>query len=70
MAERLVSYVLSGGLGTKLWPLSRHDNPKQFHDLAGDGSMLSVTLRRAAAGPAGGADRSGAPATSSDPPIY
>ncbi len=46
MAERIVSFVMSGGVGSRLWPLSREDNPKQFHDLAGDGSMLAKTLRR------------------------
>ena len=46
MADRIVSFVMSGGVGSRLWPLSREDNPKQFHDLAGDGSMLVKTLRR------------------------
>ncbi len=46
MSERIVSFVMSGGVGSRLWPLSREDNPKQFHDLAGDGSMLVKTLRR------------------------
>ncbi|MDI6026568.1 AGE family epimerase/isomerase [Corticibacterium sp. UT-5YL-CI-8] len=46
MAARIVSFVMSGGVGSRLWPLSREDNPKQFHDLAGDGSMLTKTLRR------------------------
>ena len=40
MAGRIVSFVMSGGVGSRLWPLSREDNPKQFHDLSGDGSML------------------------------
>ena len=49
MAERIVSFVMSGGVGSRLWPLSREDNPKQFHDLSGDGSMLVKTLKRLAA---------------------
>ena len=53
MAERIVSFVMSGGVGSRLWPLSREDNPKQFHDLSGDGSMLVKTLRRLTARPAG-----------------
>ncbi len=53
MSEKIVSFVMSGGVGSRLWPLSREDNPKQFHDLAGDGSMLAKTLRRLAARPAG-----------------
>ena len=46
MRERIACFVLSGGVGSRLWPLSREDNPKQFHDLAGNGSMLSKTVRR------------------------
>ncbi|MET2827761.1 AGE family epimerase/isomerase [Mesorhizobium shangrilense] len=53
MTERIVSFVMSGGVGSRLWPLSREDNPKQFHDFSGDGSMLAKTLRRLAARPAG-----------------
>ncbi|HEV2900221.1 MAG TPA: mannose-1-phosphate guanylyltransferase/mannose-6-phosphate isomerase [Pseudaminobacter sp.] len=53
MTERIVSFVMSGGVGSRLWPLSREDNPKQFHDLSGDGSMLAKTLRRLAARPEG-----------------
>ena len=53
MAERIVSFVMSGGVGSRLWPLSREDNPKQFHDLSGDGSMLVKTLRRLKARPDG-----------------
>ncbi|MER9459212.1 mannose-1-phosphate guanylyltransferase/mannose-6-phosphate isomerase [Mesorhizobium sp. M0387] len=53
MTERIVSFVMSGGVGSRLWPLSREDNPKQFHDLSGDGSMLAKTLRRLIARPEG-----------------
>lgn len=44
--QRIISFVMSGGVGSRLWPLSREDNPKQFHDLSGQGSMLAKTLRR------------------------
>ncbi len=46
MRERIACFVMSGGVGSRLWPLSREDNPKQFHDLSGNGSMLSKTVRR------------------------
>lgn len=46
MAERINCFVMSGGIGSRLWPLSREDYPKQFHDLAGGGSMLVTTIRR------------------------
>lgn len=46
MADRIVGFVLCGGAGTRLWPLSRQDRPKQFHDLSGAGPMLARTLQR------------------------
>ena len=53
MSARIVSFVMSGGIGSRLWPLSREDNPKQFHDLSGGGSMIHQTVRRMAARTAG-----------------
>ncbi|MER8556651.1 AGE family epimerase/isomerase [Mesorhizobium sp. M1217] len=53
MSDRIISFVMSGGVGSRLWPLSREDNPKQFHDLSGDGSMLAKTVRRLKARPDG-----------------
>jgi mannose-1-phosphate guanylyltransferase/mannose-6-phosphate isomerase len=47
--NRIVSFVMSGGVGSRLWPLSREDNPKQFHSLAGERSMLVNTVHRMAA---------------------
>lgn len=47
---RIVPVILSGGAGTRLWPLSRADYPKQFLDLLGDGTMLQATARRVADG--------------------
>ena len=38
--------ILSGGGGTRLWPLSRAKNPKQFHRLTGDLSLLQATAER------------------------
>ncbi len=40
--------LLSGGSGTRLWPLSREAYPKQFLALASDYSLLQDTWRRAA----------------------
>ncbi len=38
--------ILSGGAGSRLWPLSSQKKPKQFHALTGDTSMFGQTLRR------------------------
>ena len=39
--------VLSGGSGTRLWPLSREKYPKQLLSLIGEDSLLQATVRRA-----------------------
>lgn len=38
--------VLAGGSGTRLWPLSRKDYPKQFLKLNGNESLLRQTVNR------------------------
>jgi len=38
--------ILSGGSGTRLWPLSRKSRPKQFLPLAGEKSLFAQTLER------------------------
>ncbi len=43
--------VLSGGSGTRLWPLSRQNQPKQFLALIGERSLYQETILRAAALP-------------------
>jgi mannose-1-phosphate guanylyltransferase len=45
---RVVPVILSGGSGTRLWPLSRTDCPKQFIALAGTETMLQLTVERVA----------------------
>lgn len=44
--ETIIGFVMSGGVGSRLWPLSREDFPKQFHALSGQSSMLVKTVRR------------------------
>ena len=39
--------ILSGGSGTRLWPLSRQNQPKQFLSLIGDHSLFQETVLRA-----------------------
>jgi mannose-1-phosphate guanylyltransferase len=43
---RLYVLVLSGGAGTRLWPLSRRGRPKQFLDLLADETLLQDTVDR------------------------
>jgi len=42
----MVPVIMSGGSGTRLWPLSRKLFPKQFLPLSGETSMLQETLSR------------------------
>lgn len=42
----IVPVILSGGAGTRLWPMSRPERPKQFLSLTADETMLQLTARR------------------------
>src|SRR5512133_765835 len=42
----LTPLILSGGSGTRLWPLSRELYPKQLLPLVGDRTMLQETAER------------------------
>ena len=44
--EMLIPLILSGGSGTRLWPVSRKNLPKQFLALAGKGTLFQQTLAR------------------------
>ena len=38
--------ILAGGSGTRFWPYSRHNRPKQLLKIVGDQSMLQMTVDR------------------------
>lgn len=40
--------IRAGGVGTRLWPISRADNPKQFQKIVGDNTMVKTTFERVA----------------------
>ena len=42
----IVPVILSGGSGTRLWPLSREQYPKQYLPLTGGSTMLQETMLR------------------------
>src|SRR5262245_13204421 len=44
---RAFTIVMAGGSGTRFWPLSRADRPKQLLPLAGAEPLLAATVRRA-----------------------
>ena len=43
---RIIPVILSGGSGTRLWPLSRKQYPKQYLPLASVNTMLQETYLR------------------------
>lgn len=51
MKNPLIPVILSGGAGTRLWPVSREANPKPFIQLADGQSLLQKTFLRALAIP-------------------
>ena len=38
--------IMAGGSGTRFWPLSRNNNPKQLLNIIGEKSMLQITINR------------------------
>jgi mannose-1-phosphate guanylyltransferase len=47
-SQRVLPVILSGGSGTRLWPMSRTACPKQFIALIGAETMLQLTVERVA----------------------
>src|SRR4051812_22446872 len=50
MGMKLVSVVLSGGAGTRLWPASRQAYPKPFMKLGGQALLAQAVARGQACG--------------------
>ncbi|MCB5251735.1 MAG: mannose-1-phosphate guanylyltransferase [Candidatus Cloacimonadaceae bacterium] len=42
----MIAVIMAGGSGTRFWPQSRKDHPKQFLKIAGDRSMIQLTVDR------------------------
>lgn len=42
----ILPVIMAGGTGSRLWPLSRQLNPKQFLKLCGESTLLQQTLSR------------------------
>jgi mannose-1-phosphate guanylyltransferase len=42
----MYAVIMAGGSGTRLWPRSRQNRPKQFHSLTSDRSLLQETITR------------------------
>jgi len=47
MNEHYFCVIMAGGVGTRFWPMSRKDHPKQFIDILGTGeTLLQQTFKR------------------------
>lgn len=50
MNQNYYAVIMAGGVGSRFWPLSTADNPKQFHDMLGAGqTLIQKTFSRLAA---------------------
>jgi mannose-1-phosphate guanylyltransferase len=47
-SKPIIPVILSGGSGTRLWPMSRPERPKQLFALTAEETMLQLTARRTA----------------------
>jgi len=43
---QVYAVIMAGGIGTRLWPISRRDNPKQIVNILGETSLYQNTLKR------------------------
>ena len=47
MNKDYYAVIMAGGIGSRFWPVSRTDFPKQFHDMLGTGdTLLQKTFKR------------------------
>ncbi|MBB5712141.1 mannose-1-phosphate guanylyltransferase/mannose-6-phosphate isomerase [Sphingomonas xinjiangensis] len=47
-SKAIIPVILSGGSGTRLWPMSQPEKPKQLLSLTAEQTMLQLTVQRAA----------------------
>ncbi len=43
---KIINVILSGGVGSRLWPLSRKNRPKQYLNIFGNKSLFQLTVER------------------------
>lgn len=46
MYDNFYAVIMAGGGGTRLWPLSRQERPKQMIELVGDRTMFQISVDR------------------------
>lgn len=48
MSQKIIPVIMAGGKGTRLWPLSRSNTPKQFIQVVEEKTLFQETLERVA----------------------
>lgn len=46
MDEDMIAIIMAGGTGTRFWPVSRRNRPKQVLSIGGEQAMLTATIDR------------------------
>jgi mannose-1-phosphate guanylyltransferase len=46
MSNHFYALIMAGGVGSRLWPLSRQKSPKQVLPLLGEHSMFAMAVER------------------------
>ncbi len=46
MSNHFYALIMAGGIGSRLWPLSRQKSPKQVLPLVGERSMFAMAVER------------------------
>src|SRR5690606_41866332 len=44
--RNIINVILSGGVGARLWPLSRKSKPKQYLPIINEKSLFKLTIER------------------------
>ncbi len=42
MNKNYYAVIMAGGIGSRFWPVSTQEFPKQFHDMLGTGQTLAA----------------------------
>ncbi len=50
MNKNYYAILMAGGVGSRFWPVSTENNPKQFHDMLGTGHESGADTVRTAPG--------------------
>ncbi|SFN76219.1 Nucleotidyl transferase [Salegentibacter flavus] len=46
MGEKIQHVILTGGVGSRLWPLSRQSRPKQYLEIFSERSLFELAVER------------------------